>query len=474
MLFKDLLKREQRLPVVLMTVTLVAATAFGGSNRGDVLALTLVRLAGVVALAGAIAWMPPGKLGAVRMPLALLSALAAWMTMQLVPLPPAIWTALPGRDRLAATAVALGTPQPWMPISMVPMRTLGSLLSLVVPAAMLTMVAWLPRRTWRFQSGLLILIGLASGLLALVQISGPENSIWYLYDVRQKGGAVGLFANRNHQAVFLVCLLPLLASFAIEWVQTARAADRRAADRGVVIGASCAAAALFLLPLIFITGSRAGLALTPVGVGGAAILVWMSLRGQRLSRRAVIASAGVILVVAVGLVAALLSNRSLSMERLAATDVTEERRVHIIDPILQLARENLPIGSGFGTFDTAFRAIEPYSQLYRTYLNHAHSDPLEFVSDGGVPAAIVLLLFLGWWMRATFVVWFRRNDMSARAASVGTALFMVGSLVDYPLRTPLVMAVFAMLVGWMSIAIDRASDADSMSNVAQRRRRERA
>jgi O-antigen ligase len=459
MLLKDLFARHTRRPVALFALLLVAAAMTGGSNRADVLSITVVRLAALLAMAGAIAWMPPVRTASVKPPLLMLGVLAGWMTLQLVPLPPAVWTALPGRERLAATAVALGEPQPWMSISIVPLRTLGSLLSLSVPAAALLLVAWLPRPSRPVQIAALIAVGLLSGLLAIVQLSGAEDSAWYFYDVRQKGGAVGFFANRNHQAALLGCMFPMLAALGIATVRRP-GRDRKSRDRDLVVIVSCIAAALFILPLIFITGSRAGLALVPVSLAGTALLVGLSMRGVRLPRRWLFGIVGAAVLVGGGLLAALFSGRALSMQRLVATDVGEERRVRIVDPILDLVRQNLPVGSGYGTFDPAFRALEPYSQLYRTYLNHAHSDPLEFVSDGGLPAAAILLAFLLWWLRAAFLVWFRRDDAIARAASIGSALLMLASLVDYPMRTPLGMAVFAMFVGWMALEVHRGSTID--------------
>jgi hypothetical protein len=434
-----------RLPFMLLIGLLLAAALSGGSNRGDILAVMLVRLAAVLCLGVAIARLPRGQLRDITLPLSLLAALAIWIVLQCVPLPPAIWTVLPGRKRLAETALAIGIAQPWMSISIVPLRTLNSLLSLLAPAAALVLVAWLPRATWGIQMRILVGVGLVSGILAIIQLSGPIDSHWYLYDVRQKGGAVGLFANRNHQAALLAIMFPMLAVIGL------RAA--RASKGGLAVLLSSVAIGVFLLPLIFITGSRGGLLLSAASLVATAALVLPRLLTLRIPRWWFAAGAAGLVVMAAGLAVILLSDRSLAMQRLTATDVGEEQRVLVIAPVLQLITDNLPVGTGFGTFDPAFRAAEPYSQLYRTYLNHAHSDPLEFLSDGGVPAGLILLVFLLWWGRTSLVIWMRSKAGDvARMASIGTALLMLASLVDYPLRTPLAATVFAILVGWMAKA----------------------
>jgi len=445
MIYNNPSARARQLPLVLMVLLILAAAITGGSNRGDVMAVILVRLVAILCLGAAIARPPREQLRDLRTPLALLALLAIWVLLQLVPLPPAIWTILPGRERLAETARVVGMPQPWMSISIVPLRTFNSLLSLLVPGAALVMVAWLPRSTWTIQLRILIGIGLVSAVLALVQISGPTDSVWYLYDSDQKGGAVGLFANRNHQAVFLASMFPMLTVLGMHSV--------RVRGRGLAIMLSCAAAALFLLPLIFITGSRGGLLISAVSLIATFALIWPFVRRLKVQRWWLALAGGVIAIVALALLAILLGDRSLAMQRLSGTDVAEEQRLLVVGPILQLARENLPFGTGFGTFDPAFRAIEPYSQLFRTYLNHAHSDPLEVLSDGGLPAVFVLLAFLLWWAKTTLTIWKRaRIGDFPRAASIVTALLMIASLVDYPLRTPLAATIFAILVGWMAKA----------------------
>lgn len=455
MTLSDEFLRYVRLPFLLFVGLVLAAALSGGSNRGDIMIVMVVRLVAVSCLGAAILLMPYDKLRAVRIPLAILAALAAWMAIQLVPLPPSIWTALPGRERLAAAATAAGMPQPWMPISIVRMRTLESLLALLPPAAALVMVAWLPRRTWLVQAGMLAVVGVASGLLALVQLAGPLESQWYIYANSQKGGAAGFFANRNHQVAFLACMFPLLAAISMQAL--------RRGKRGGVAALSSLAVMLFFLPLIFITGSRAGLVLAPAALAATALLVWPLIRGARWPRWWRFAAAGGALVVAAATTAILLSARSLSLQRWFATNIGEEQRVLVVEPIIRLIRQNLPFGTGFGTFDPAFRAIEPYAQLFRTYLNHAHSDPLEFLSDGGLPAGLILLAFLIWWGKSTFFIWFRvRDGEIARAATIATALLMLASLVDYPLRTPLAATLFAILIAWMARAVSEAHPDDSV------------
>ncbi len=121
----------------------------------------------------------------------------------------------------------------------------------------------------------------------------------------------------------------------------------------------------------------------------------------------------------------------------------------------------MPLGSGVGSFSRVYSLFEDRSQLDpTTYVNHAHNDYLEIALETGVPGLIVLLLFLVWWGRAAWRAW-RVPDVSpyAQAASIASAAILVHSLVDFPLRTAAISAVFAMCLGIL-VEPRRAREAD--------------
>lgn len=452
-MLSDLRSIPLRLPLLLLLGLIVAATITGGSNRGVVPGVLVVRLTALVCLAAAIARMPSHRIVAVRVPLAMLLVLSAWIAVQLIPLPHSLWSALPGRVRLGTVSDVMGTTQPWLPISIAPMRTFNSLLAVLVPLAGVLMVGWLPRRTIGFQTGVLIAVGIASGALALLQIMGPPDSQLYLYAVIKKGGAVGVFANRNHQAILLASLFPMLIALGSHMLALGR--------RPPMVLLLSGALTIVLIVLIFITGSRAGLVLMLISIGASLALILPAINRHLPNRRAPVVTALLVAVIGGSMAAAALSNRSLSLQRLSGTRLSEEQRIVVVDPILRVIRENMPVGSGFGTFDRAFRSVEPDFLLHRTYLNHAHSEPLEVLSDGGLPAAVLLLMFLVWWTRSAIAIWFQnQRDVFAQGASIATATMMLSSLLDYPLRTPLCALVFAMLISWMALgrAGDRSAD----------------
>ena len=102
------------------------------------------------------------------------------------------------------------------------------------------------------------------------------------------------------------------------------------------------------------------------------------------------------------------------------------------------------MGSGFGTFEIVYPAFESEQQISRTFANHAHNEYLEIVLEGGFPAALLLLAYLGLLGRSMV-----QGTISPLrgAAYCGIAFLLVHSLVDYPLSTMGLSIVFAVLNG---------------------------
>jgi hypothetical protein len=420
----------------------------GGGSRGDITSLLFVRpaaifcLAAILILPGTIDWR------SIRMPLFLLGGVTLWIAIQLVPLPPALWTSLPGREVVAQGAVVLGMDQPWRPISMAPELTLNSLAAMTVPFAALIGFGALNEQGRRLLVPILIGAALVSALFGIGQISGGPESPFYLYRVTNNDAAVGLFSNRNHQAAFLALTFPVLAL----WAAQARkdAAARRA--RMAIAGSF----AIFLIPMIMVTGSRAGLLFGAVAASWASFQYLRDVRAQRGERgigwKLPVAALSVLAGVA-GLFSFVAFSRAQALQRLMA-EGGADLRIQVFPVLVRMAKDFCLVGSGFGSFDPVYRIYEPAPQLSPAYLNQAHDDLMELIITGGVPAVLLLLLFLAWWLRMSiraFRSW-RKPSSSAALARLGSFmifLLMVWSLVDYPLRVPTMAALLAIACGWL-------------------------
>ncbi len=434
---------------------LLVCAVGGGASRPDVMSLLYLRPAAVLCLAGLLLIPGPWNFGGLRAPLFLLTAFAAVMAMQLVPLPPALWAALPGHAPYVQAAVAAGVHDVWRPISLTPDLTWNSLLALLTPLTILVGMAGIDED--RRRTLLIFIVGVAclSAFLGIVQLSSSARSPAFLYAVTHRASAVGLFANRNHEAVLLALCLPLLR------VWTLAASPHHGARQFRLWFA--AGMGLFLVAMILVTGSRAGLVAGALGLIAAfALAPWRSKpagEGYWARLPKVILWLALIVIVAL----AILFGRAVAFQRLIRVeDLAHEQRITNMPTMMEMVRDFFPMGSGFGSFDPVFRAYEPDAALRVTYFNHAHNELVELALTGGMAAILVLIAFLAWWAPKALAVFrpFRGRSQStllARAGVTTTLLLMLGSIVDYPLRTPLLAAIFTIACGWLATASFRQS-----------------
>jgi hypothetical protein len=412
----------------------LALALAGGASRLDEDSQAVVRLASIAAIVASL-W--PLELDTLRRrPWLIAAAAAAYvlLILQLIPLPPGLWAGLPGRTVYAQIAQETGSAV-WRPLSLTPDLTLNALFALLPATAAAIAALHLDFRGRVRLVEAVVVIACFSAILGLLQLSGSGLE---LYRNFRPGAASGLFANANHQADLLACALPL-ASFAAG-LRLSEGGDPRP-----VLASLAGVTALLLLGLIS-TGSRMGLALGLFGLAGAA-WCWRSnglrLLPRSLQLRLAALGGGGGLLLLVGLAAV----HGGAVHRLAATDFASETRAAALGPMTATARAFMPLGAGFGSFDSVYRRFEPDALLSTIYMNQAHDEPMQLAIEGGAPALVLLALFLGWWVWAAVRI--VRAPLPpgrralARASVVLTAILMASSLVDYPLRTPLLGALFA-------------------------------
>lgn len=428
----------------------------GGSSRPDnvwLLALRPVSVLCIVAmlLAGTPDWR------SIR-PLPLLLALfAATIAIQLVPLPPALWYGLGGRESYDAVARALGGTTLWHPLTLAPDRTWNSLVSLLVPLAVMLGFTALDEQQRRVLLWPLIGIVAFSMLLGLAQIVGGDYSPLYWYKVSGHGQLIGLLANRNHQGALLALALPLIRA----WTLFPRN-DRKAAQARLFIG--LAATAVIIL-YVLVLGSRAGVLLALVGLV-AAFLIEPSFGKGRLSPRTRwLIAGGVVAGIAALLILVLTADRAVSIGRLVDDDLSTEGRLAALPTLLRIIQQTFPFGTGFGSFVPVYASYEPDALLKPTYFNNAHNDLIELTITGGLPALAVFVGFFLWWALASWrrirtPVRSRSWRALHRAASAAILILLLASVTDYPLRTPLLGAIFTLLCCWLAYTpAQSASDA---------------
>lgn len=453
-----------------LCLLLVATFMLGGGARGDIQSLFILRPIAIGLLFYGLSRIERRHIAANRAVLALAIAMLMLLGAHLVPLPPSVWSALPGRDLVVEIDRAAGLGQLWRPLSLAPDATFNALYAALVPCAALVLGVQLDARERRFLLWPVLILGGLSALLGVAQIAGPSDSALYFYQVTNDGAAVGLFANRNHQAMLLATLLPVLAV----WAASDRSGGTRAgrdASRFRSFLALLAGAALVLL--ILVTGSRAGLVLAVISLAALPVVhpgllaTFREPAGPQAHggghRWLALATGLALIAMLAGL--AIWRGRGLAVERLLDSAQGGDLRFLILPSLLALIRFYLPLGSGLGSFERVFQMHEPDALLRPDYANHAHNDWLEVALTGGIPALLILVaacwaFFSG--ARRLFGTGLR-NTAELRLARLGMTtvlLAAIGSLGDYPLRVPSLACFFVVSVIWMSCPLAKKPPSD--------------
>jgi O-antigen ligase len=430
---------------------MVCSLLLGGGTEGGYLSDAILELLAIPALLLVVSSLIDALRRSPHVPrstncaLMLCFAIALLPLVQLVPLPPWIWTKLPGRETVVAIFGLVGGQGTWMPISVSPNATWQSLLSLVAPMAIFLGAVQLGYRERRWLSLVVISIGIISAFLGLIQLAqGPASSLVSFYATTN---AMGFFANRNDFAALLYMVLLFAAAWAIDtgfktmsWEHARRAVS-------IVMLTAALSALIVLIATEAMTRSRAGLVLTIVAVAG----MFAMASGERRNVSTTIGPRK-LLIGATTVAVLLVSQFALyRIQDRFADDPMQDARITFARNTLNAAVDFMPFGAGVGTFAPVYAAFEAPSDMVGNFsINHAHNDFLEvWLETGffGVALFAVFAIVLG---IRTVELWWRPPDKAneldrllMRAATLALPLLIAHSFVEYPLRTGALMAIFA-------------------------------
>ncbi len=457
----------------LTALTLVAALLLGGGTRGGFLSDALLQFLAIPLLLlsasrlGDLFWREPAKSRQVRWEIAFCLAVVLVPLIQLVPLPPMLWTLLPHREPLIASFDGLGhglsgNGLPWLPISVSPNATWLSVVALLPTLAIFFGTILLGYRERRLLSLAVVAFGIVSAFLGLLQIAqGPASRLRF-FSATNLSEAVGFFANRNHFAAFLYVVLLFATVWAIDigfaigpW------RDRRIFEaRSIVSITASFLAIVILLAAEAMARSRAGMMLTMVSLAGVYGLVLTDRRRRTLSATPLnflFAAAGTAFILIV----------QFALYRVLArfnTDPLDDLRLQFARTTIEAAWAYMPFGAGMGTFVPVYGIFEKPQDLFaHAYINHAHDDILELWLETGIFGIALMAAFAAWFVSRAIKIWrlalvgadeFDRS--LSRAATIAVALIVTHSFLDYPLRTAAMTAILAFACALMveSLGVD--------------------
>ncbi len=421
---------------------IAGAVVLGGGGSPNPVTEILLQLL-FVAAALAWLWIPArgGPMPVTREPAAWLicGLVLALPLAQLIPLPPGVWTALPGQeDRIAALAL-VGDDTGWQPLTHSPARTFAALLALFPALFAFLATASLDARGRFWVVSAVAAMALVTALLGALQLSfGAEAP--YLYAENHRGVVTGFQANRN--AAVDLLLIGMAAAVAMLAPSLAAEPNRqrlatppwRIGDRRIA-ALTLAGLLVVLFFAAVLTASRAGIALLPLVLLGA----WAILRPALSDLGGLRYLPGLVVLVAVVVVIVVaMQGGNAALGSVAERFVfSDDYRRELWRDGWYMANRAWPAGIGLGGAQSALIAAERLEVLDSMIPNRVHNDYLELALEGGVlglallGAVCVVLAWLAW--RA----WLDR-PRERHFTALGLIILLVAALhsfVDYPLRS---------------------------------------
>lgn len=426
---------------------LFALFTLGGSSRDDVQSLAILNPA-MIACSGAALltlrrehwhgkkWLAFGMM--------LLFLLVAVYILAIRPGSIGSFYAGPETNNIDAVA---GVSESSRPLLFDSYPAISSFFFLFAPLAVFLFALQIGEHHLRLALPILIAIGTISGVLGVLQLGGGAYGQLYLYRITNNSAAVGLFANRNHAAVLLSCLFPMLATFASPG-DIVLQSNRRTRQ---IVAISLTAV---LVPLVLITGSRSGLLTATVGLLGAFLISFSVQQSNSRARK----HRFIVLAFATGTVALLVLltiyfSRAEAVERIFTEPGTAKDRTALWASSLALFWQYFPFGFGPGSFPMSFQILEPIALLDEFYVNRLHNDWFEHGLAFGIPGIMLMLVGIVCYLRRAFLLWTRMDGARSavalgRMASVVIAILGIASVSDYPLRTPAMAGLAALGMVW--------------------------
>lgn len=240
-------------PAAYWALALLFSSVFilGGSARSDPQSLALLRPLSICVLALGLWGLKPQHVKNYKFLTAICASSVLLVVLHLIPLPPSIIIGIQNQTLVSEIDAAASIAGTWRPITYVPNATWNALDSLVAPIAVFILAIQLDRDSRFKLLQLLLFWGILSAFLGLFQAVGTPGGGLYLYRITNGTVPVGVFANRNHFAIFCCCIFLMLSVYL--------SIDRTHHDMKKFKLWIVLAYGAFLIPLILISGSRAGL-----------------------------------------------------------------------------------------------------------------------------------------------------------------------------------------------------------------------
>lgn len=368
-----------------------------------------------------------------------------WILLQTVSFTPAAWH----HPLWSTTADVLGDVA-YSAISLNPSDTLSGLVRLLAYAGIFWIALQYCRRAPRARQALLAVVysGLAYAVYGIAIHLLPSNSIPIFSKTMNGEDLTSTFLNRNSFATYaglaLVCCTGLILALRTQTPASMTGVKQRAMRFVEVArgrGWPLLVAWPVLLLALLLSHSRTGLFSTVLG-----LLALVAMAGlARVTNRRLATAFGALCLAGLYWVVRVGGDQPLTRLLENSPNLGERSLIH--ERILIAIRDALALGTGFGTFEEAFRFYRT-SEIPSSF-EMAHSIYLENVLELGIPAASALFsLFVFFLILCGVGINRRRRDAIYPCVGLAaTVLISADIFIGLSLQVPAVTATYMLIVG---------------------------
>lgn len=461
-----MLPMDNILEISLVLMIVAVTLAFGGVEPG---AFTLMEV--VMSLAVLLHLLRQTREGKFSLPIPRWPVFFILLALlQVIPLPSKFIESL-SPARLMSLDLAGVSPVKgvWTTLSIYPHDTVLALVKILAYVGSFMLAAYL-FDSRKGKSNLvrgLIYLGCFEAAYGTVQyLTGLHKIFAYTkqYDLEE---ATGTYINRNHFAGLLELTMPFVLGSIFYHYQLWSERRRAGGDRRTAAARSSAGIrSIFYLFLLLIMAVGVVLSRSRMGILAVVFsIVFVAMLAQFKTRQRIWMLGVFLFLVCVagyGLWIGLDPVLSRFEEMRNPNYLRMEGRVSFWTASLQMIRDYPLFGSGLGTFPIAFRRYQ--TEMVDTFVDHAHSDYLEFTSETGLLGGALLflpILYLLGRMVVSFLGDPRRYRRAVTLSCIGSTLaLLLHSFTDFNLQIPANALIFSAVlgIGYKASCIERTNE----------------
>ena len=343
------------------------------------------------------------------------------------------------------------------PVSASPFETLSHLTALAAYFSAFFLAIEICRRPngSRLLISALLGMGIMEACFGLIQFLTGYPRIFAYTKTLNIEMATGTYINYDHFAGLMEMILPFALATAFSQVSVLAVQDPENLEQPGTspsreelpkLAMWILLAALFLVALVF-SESRTGLVASFLSALSMIVLI-MTSRGKRASTLLLLAA---LLAPALSMIFWIGPEPVIArFEKLVGQSVSvHENRVAIWRDTLHLIGAHPWTGTGLGTFAVVYPSVQ--TAFPGQFVDHAHNDFLEFASECGIPATLVLFGAIFYVAALSVRSYRRRNSHLQRAIALGcfgsSIAILLHSLTDFNLHIPANALICAVVLG---------------------------